>query len=123
MNERTEFFSVVNANEALNALCSSGYEGIVACHEPSRIVPSEKFQLVSLEGARKHAESEQDIILLFPPRYLLLSCIQQYPSDNKKVRFVLETSCYTSMVESVVKTIDFLGDKDKYIQSIRRIFT
>ena len=69
MNERTEFFSAVNANEqeALDALCSSGYEGIVACHEPSRILPSNKFQLVTLEGARKHAESEQDIILLFPP--------------------------------------------------------
>ena len=124
MNERTEFFSAVNANEqeALDALCSSGYEGIVACHEPSRILPSNKFQLVTLEGARKHAESEQDIILLFPPKYLLLSCIQQYSSDKKKVRVVLETSSYTSMVESVVKAIDFLGDKDKYIQSVRRIF-
>ena len=27
------------------------------------------------------------------------------------------------MVEAVVKAIDFLGDKDKYIQLIRRIFT
>ena len=26
------------------------------------------------------------------------------------------------MVESVVKAVDFLGDKDKYIQSVRRIF-
>ena len=29
-------FSVVNANEqeALDALCYSGFEGVVACHEP-----------------------------------------------------------------------------------------
>ena len=69
MNERTELFSVITANEqeALDALCSSGFEGIVACHEPSRISPSNKFQLVTLEQARKQAESEQDIILLFPP--------------------------------------------------------
>ena len=124
MNERTELFSVISANEqeALDALCSSGFEGIVACHEPSRIFPSNKFQLVTLEEARKHADSEQDIILLFPPKYLLLCCIQQYSSDKKKVRVVLETSSYTSMVESVVKAVDFLGDKDKYIQSVTRIF-
>ena len=59
-NERTEFFSTLIASEqeALDALGSSGYEGIVACHEPSRLLPSDKFQLVTLEGARKHAESE-----------------------------------------------------------------
>ena len=113
MNERTELFSVVNANEqeALDALCHSGFEGVVACHEPSRTTPSNKFQLVTFEQARKQAESEQDIILLFPPKYLLLSCIQQYASDKKRVRVVLETSSYTSMVESVVKAVDFLGDK------------
>ena len=124
MNERTELFSVVNANEqeALDALCYSGFEGVVACHEPSRTTPSNKFQLVTFEQARKQAESEQDIILLFPPKYLLLSCIQQYASDKKRVRVVLETSSYTSMVESVVKAVDFLGDKDKYIQSVTRIF-
>ena len=69
MNARPALLSGISANEqeALDALGSSGFEGIVACHEPSRILPSNKFQLVTLEEARKQAESEQDIILLFPP--------------------------------------------------------
>ena len=113
MNAQTDFFSTIVANEqeALEALCSSGYEGIVACHEPSRLQPGGKFQLVTLEGAKKHAESEQDIILLFPPKYLVLSCIQHFSSDKKRVRIVQESTSYTSMVEAVVKALDFLGER------------
>ena len=118
MTAQAEFFStLLNASEqeALDALSFSGYEGIVTCHEPSRLRPDGNLHLITLEEARKHTESEQDILLLFPPRYLMLSFCQYFTSDQKKIRIVQETTSYTSMVETVVKALEFLGDKDKHI--------
>ena len=57
----------------LDLLCESGYEGQVACHEPSRLQPEGNLVLITQEEVWQHLESEQDITLLFPPKVMLTS--------------------------------------------------
>ena len=113
----------INSDEqkALELLALVNYTGHVVCHEPSKLSPVGKVQLLTQDEARSHLESSQNVALLFPSRSQVLDNCRNLVNEQKVVTVVQETSSFLSMVENIAKVVDFLGDKQKFLKKIYRL--
>ena len=113
----------INSDEqkALELLALVNYNGHVVCHEPSKLFPSGNVHLLTQEEARSHLESSQNVALLFPSKSQVVDNCRNLVNEQKVITVVQETSSFLSMVENIAKVVDFLGDKQKYLQRIYRL--
>ena len=114
----------INSDEqkALELLALVNYTGHVVCHEPSKLSPVGKVQLLTQDEARSHLESSQNVALLFPSRSQVLDNCRNLVNEQKVVTVVQETSSFLSMVENIAKVVDFLGDKQKFLRKFTDYF-
>ena len=69
--------------KALELLALLGYDGLVVCHEPSRLIPSGNLQLMTQDEAQNHLESAHNTALLFPSRAQVLGICRSLSSEQK----------------------------------------
>ena len=103
----------VDEQAVLTLLQQAGCEGEVVCQQPNKLLPEGDLKLLTQQEAWNHFESEQNTILLFPPTRLVTAICRNLLTDRKTVTDIQDSSSYMSIMEVVVKVLDFLGEQNK----------
>ena len=78
------------------------------------------MKLLTQEDAWSYLDSEQDTILLLPPKRLVTGICRNLPTDRKTLTVLQDSSSSMLMIEVVVKVLDFLGEQNKILRQIYR---